>query len=289
MEWRLLLLRHPNKRIVLQLHYHCTNWSWSWQTVWQWKWGRLNCADISYSFWEASIRRRNLLKNYQWCFSQWWKLRVTDQGEFELPSPPWRPNFAERACTLFILEPSIDHVTKSRSSTVVFPPKFETNQPNHACDLYVYNWVLLYFQSKIKICELASRTCHDLIYIINCEIDRAKKVFKSHSKVFVLNMHIIRYPPDSPLLFLHQFSMFRYFPLKGVKLSKFHFHWHILGVHEHGLLAANWICSARGWHWLSLGLFTWGWGTLGRWGNPPKWGNLPVHIISFFIVITYTW
>ena len=122
------------------------------------------------------------LKNYQWCFSQWWKLRVTDQGEFELPSSPWRPNFAERTCTLFILEPSIDHVTKSCSSTVVFPPKFETNQPNHACDLYVYNWVLLYFQSKIKICELASRTCHDLIYIINCEIDRAKKVFKVTQK-----------------------------------------------------------------------------------------------------------
>ena len=222
-------------------------------------------------------------KNYQWCFSHWWKLRITDQGEFELPSRPRHPNFADRAAPLFILEPLIDHVTKSRSSTVVFPPKFETNQPNHACDLYVYNWVLLYFQSKIKICELASRTCHDLIYIINCEINRAKKVFKVTQKYSsVLNMHIIRYPPDSPLLFLHKFSMFRYFPLKGGKFSKFHFYWHILGVHVHGLSAENWIRSAR------VDLHG-GRGTLGRWGNPPKWGNLPVHIISFFILITYTW
>ena len=179
MEWRLLLLRHPNKRIVLQLHYHCTNWSWSWQTVWQWKWGRLKCADISFSFWEASIRRRNVLKKLPVMFFS--LMKITNHGSRRIwtSQSATTPQLCWPCCTLL---PSIDHVTKSRSSTVVFPPKFETNQPNHACDLYVYNWVLLYFQSKIKICELASRTCHDLIYIINCEIDRAKKVFKVTQK-----------------------------------------------------------------------------------------------------------
>ena len=39
----------------------------------------------------------------------------------------------------------------------------------------------------------------------------------------------------------------------------------------------------------SLGLFTWGWRTPGRWGNSLRWGNPPVHIISHFNLITFTW
>ena len=41
-----------------------------------------------------------------------------------------------------------------------------------------------------------------------------------------------------------------------------------------------------------LETFTWQivtWRTPGRWGNPPWWGNPPVHIISYFILITFTW
>ena len=37
------------------------------------------------------------------------------------------------------------------------------------------------------------------------------------------------------------------------------------------------------------GLFAWRWGTPGRWGNPPRWGNPSFHIISHFILITFTW
>ena len=37
------------------------------------------------------------------------------------------------------------------------------------------------------------------------------------------------------------------------------------------------------------GLFTWRRGTPGRWGNRLRWGNLPVHIISHFNLITFTW
>ena len=40
---------------------------------------------------------------------------------------------------------------------------------------------------------------------------------------------------------------------------------------------------------LSTGLFTWRWGTPGRWGNPLRWGNPPVHIISHFNLIKFTW
>ena len=36
-------------------------------------------------------------------------------------------------------------------------------------------------------------------------------------------------------------------------------------------------------------MLTWRWGTPGRWGNPPRWGNTPVHIISHFILIAFTW
>ena len=37
------------------------------------------------------------------------------------------------------------------------------------------------------------------------------------------------------------------------------------------------------------GLFAWRWGIPGRWGNPPRWGNQSFHIISHFILITFTW
>ena len=40
---------------------------------------------------------------------------------------------------------------------------------------------------------------------------------------------------------------------------------------------------------INWGLFTWRWGTPGRWGNPLRWGNPPVHIISHFNSITFTW
>ena len=39
---------------------------------------------------------------------------------------------------------------------------------------------------------------------------------------------------------------------------------------------------------LIKGLFTWRWGTPGRCGNPLRWGNPPVHTISHFNVITFT-
>ena len=42
-------------------------------------------------------------------------------------------------------------------------------------------------------------------------------------------------------------------------------------------------------HSFSKGLFTWRWGTPGRWDNPLRWGNPPVHIISHFNLITFTW
>ena len=37
------------------------------------------------------------------------------------------------------------------------------------------------------------------------------------------------------------------------------------------------------------GLFTWKWGTPGGWGNPLRWGNPPLHIISYFNLITFAW
>ena len=37
------------------------------------------------------------------------------------------------------------------------------------------------------------------------------------------------------------------------------------------------------------GLFTWKWGTPGWWGNPLRWGNPPVHTISCFNLIMFTW
>ena len=37
------------------------------------------------------------------------------------------------------------------------------------------------------------------------------------------------------------------------------------------------------------GLFTWRRGTPGRWGNRLRCGNPPVHIISHFNLITFTW
>ena len=40
---------------------------------------------------------------------------------------------------------------------------------------------------------------------------------------------------------------------------------------------------------LANGLLTWRWRTPGRRGNPLMWGNLPVHIISPFKLITFTW
>ena len=40
---------------------------------------------------------------------------------------------------------------------------------------------------------------------------------------------------------------------------------------------------------ITKGLFTWRWGTPGRWGNPLRLGNPPVHIISHFKLITFTW
>ena len=40
---------------------------------------------------------------------------------------------------------------------------------------------------------------------------------------------------------------------------------------------------------LTKGLFTWSWGNPDEWGNPLRWGNLPVHIISHFNLITFTW
>ena len=40
---------------------------------------------------------------------------------------------------------------------------------------------------------------------------------------------------------------------------------------------------------LSKGLFTRRWGTPGRWGNLLRWGNSPVHIISHFNLISFTW
>ena len=40
---------------------------------------------------------------------------------------------------------------------------------------------------------------------------------------------------------------------------------------------------------ITKGLFTWSWGSPGRWDNPLRWGNPPVHIISYFNLITFTW
>ena len=37
------------------------------------------------------------------------------------------------------------------------------------------------------------------------------------------------------------------------------------------------------------GVFTWRWGTPGKWGNPLRWSKPPVHIISHFNLITFTW
>ena len=31
------------------------------------------------------------------------------------------------------------------------------------------------------------------------------------------------------------------------------------------------------------------WNFIGRWGNQPRWGNPPVHIISHFNLMTFTW
>ena len=42
-------------------------------------------------------------------------------------------------------------------------------------------------------------------------------------------------------------------------------------------------------HFQSKGLFTWRWGTPGRWGNLLRWGNPPIHKISHFNVITFTY
>ena len=44
--------------------------------------------------------------------------------------------------------------------------------------------------------------------------------------------------------------------------------------------AASHLYSCSG---LPKGLFRWRWGTPGRWGNPP------LHIISYFYLITFTW
>ena len=41
--------------------------------------------------------------------------------------------------------------------------------------------------------------------------------------------------------------------------------------------------------WSLKGLFTWRWSTPDRWGDLIRWGNPPVHIISHFNVITFTW
>ena len=40
---------------------------------------------------------------------------------------------------------------------------------------------------------------------------------------------------------------------------------------------------------MNKGLFTWRWGTPGGWDNLLRWGNPPVHIISHFNFITFTW
>ena len=37
------------------------------------------------------------------------------------------------------------------------------------------------------------------------------------------------------------------------------------------------------------GVFTWRRGTPGKWGNPLRWSKPPVHIISHFNLITFTW
>ena len=39
----------------------------------------------------------------------------------------------------------------------------------------------------------------------------------------------------------------------------------------------------------AMGLFTWRWRTSGSWGNPLRSGNRPVHRISHFNLITFTW